>query len=74
MSTNVKKLLPTSVNYRGHTIELTHRKNVNDWTYSILYHIPLRMSDKAPRYDTALAQAKADIDALIDAQNKKKQT
>lgn len=61
----VTQLRPTTVTYKGYTITLKHRPKINDWTYTVTYNIPLRLSDHSPRYDTALNQAKAEIDALV---------
>lgn len=66
MSRSVRQLKPTEVVYRGYTIKLTHRPKINDWQYHITYHIPLTLSDHAPRYEQALTQAKAEIDTLVD--------
>lgn len=68
MPRNVHQIKPNIVTYRGHTIKLTHRPKVNDWQYHITYHIPLTLSDHAPRYEQALAQAKQEIDALMEKQ------
>lgn len=61
---DVTRLHPNEVTYKGYHIKLTHRPKTNDWTYTIVHHIPLKLSYHAPRYDTALTQAKAEIDRL----------
>lgn len=60
----VTKLQPTNVTYKGYHIRLTHRPKTNDWQYKIIHTIPLTLTNHAPRYDTALTQAKAEIDRL----------
>lgn len=63
---NVAKLHPNTVNYRDHTIKLTHRPKINDWSYTVTHTRTLNLTNHAPRYDTALAAAKHDIDILLD--------
>lgn len=64
----VTPLHPTRVEYKGHTIKLTHRVKVNDWTYEIKHTRTIVLKNHAPRYDTALSAAKNDIDALTKAE------
>lgn len=64
----VEQLKPTEVKYRGKTIKLKHRPKINDWQYIVTHNIPLTLTNHAPRYDTALEMAKADIDAVLDKQ------
>lgn len=63
-SPKVTALNPKEVRYKGYLIKLTHRPKTNDWSYSITAQLQMKLSDKSPRYATALAQAKSDIDAL----------
>ena len=65
MSNNVKKLQPTEVQYKDHSITLTHRPSVNDWTYTVSHTRTITLSQHAPRYDSALRLAKRDIDILL---------
>lgn len=58
-------LHPTEVNYRDHKIKLTHRPGTNDWTYEVKHTRTITLSDKAPRYDTAVKNAKRDVDCLL---------
>jgi ribosomal protein S10 len=58
-------LHPTEVIYKGHKIVLTHRTKTNDWQYSFTHTRTITLSDKAPRYEAALTQAKKDIDVLL---------
>lgn len=58
-------LHPTSVEYKGHTIKLTHRIKTNDWTYEVRHTRTITLKNNAPRYETALKQAKRDIDILV---------
>lgn len=69
MSAKVTQLQPNTVKYKGYIIKLTHRPKTNDWTYSINVDLPLTLSNKAPRYQTALSQAKAEIDKIIEHQS-----
>lgn len=57
-------LHPTEVQYKGHTIKMTHRAVTNDWVYEVLHTRTIKLSQHAPRYETALKQAKRDIDIL----------
>lgn len=57
-------LHPTEVEHNGHTIKLTHRPKINDWTYEVVITRKIRLSNSHPRYETALSHAKADIDAM----------
>ena len=61
---DVAQLHPTNVTYKGYHIKLTHRPKTNDWTYSIIHNIPLTLSHHAPRYSTALKQARDEIDRI----------
>jgi hypothetical protein len=63
--TNVKQIHPTEVTYRNHNITLTHRPKINDWHYSFQHIQTLTIKSFAPRYDTALKQAKRDIDIML---------
>lgn len=64
----VAQLHPTTVTYRNHIITLKHRPKTNDWTYTVTHNIPLTLSNHAPRYETALNAAKAEIDQVLDKQ------
>lgn len=57
-------LRPTEVMYKDHKITLTLRPRTNDWHYSFTHTRTITVSNQAPRYDTALRQAKNDIDTL----------
>lgn len=57
-------LHPTEVQYKGHTIKMTHRPGTNDWVYEVTHTRTLKLSQHAPRYETALRMAKRDIDIL----------
>ena len=61
----VVNLQPREVEYKGHTIRLTHRPKINDWTYEVIHTRTVRLSNHAPRYGAALDHAKAMIDNLV---------
>jgi len=65
MPASVTVLQPRSISYRGAVITLTHRPKINDWVYTIEYTRTITLSSFAPRYETALAQAKAELDAYM---------
>lgn len=56
---------PTTVDYKGHTIKLTHRPRTNDWQYEVKHHRTITLKNQAPRYEAALKQAQTDIDILM---------
>lgn len=62
---NVTQLQPTTVTYKDHTIKLTHRPRINDWTYTVSHTRTITLSDHAPLYSAALRAAKRDIDVLL---------
>ena len=62
----IKQLHPTTIPSRDHTIKLTHRPRINDWSYSIIHTRTIELTSHAPRYDRALEAAKRDIDILLD--------
>lgn len=64
MSARPVPLHPTEVEYHGHTITLTHRPKYNDWQYTFTYTHTITIKNSAPRYDTALREAKKSIDKL----------
>lgn len=56
---------PTTVQYRDHTIVLTHRPKTNDWEYTVKHTRTILLRNHAPRYETALKQAKRDLDIVL---------
>ena len=59
------QLHPTSVTYRDHVIVLTHRPRTNDWEYAVRHTRTILLRNVAPRYETALKQAKRDLDIVL---------
>ena len=65
MSRTVQPLHAPKVQYRAHTIKLTHRPKTNDWKYSVSHTRTITLTNHAPRYESALKQAMKDIDNLL---------
>lgn len=62
---NVEQLHPATVTYKDHTIKLTHRPRINDWTYTVSHTRTITLTNHAPRYDSAVRAAQHDIDVLL---------
>ena len=58
-------LHPNKVTYRDHVIVLTHRPKTNDWEYAVKHTRTILLRNVAPRYETALKQAKRDLDIVL---------
>lgn len=61
----VSKLHPERVTYRDHSITLRYRPKTNDWSYKFVHTTTMTINNHAPRYETAVAAAKKDIDNLV---------
>lgn len=57
--------------YKRHEIELIYRPATNDWKYHIEHVRSMTLSGVQPRYDSALKEAKKDIDIMIAERRKK---
>lgn len=61
---NVATINPTQVQYKGHTIRMTYRPRTNDWEYIVRVQRTVTLRNRSANYNTALAHAKKDIDAI----------
>ena len=63
--THINSAKEQVLSYKGHTIHINHRPEVNDFEYSFTHTRTLKFSGHASHYDACVGKATKNVDALI---------